>query len=353
MRKFLPTVLVLVCVAVCIVIAVSLMRHGTRVPVVTASAPRATAPMVTTNQSQHAANPAPAPQSAPAGKPAVHTPTPTTAATVPDWANLPEAIRLICGQGDEKRYPARVAAVHQLGANLSAAEIQALVWLLHQKCASQGDLSQEALAAIKNDVLEILISQGQVPPDLGKEIVGMYRDRSSDFLWRDYCVQHFAMYYDRMWPDASEAGQAQVADDANRKEIVAAFGEALQERDNGIEGVALLGLYGLSGKCPEASKVGDQALAMAMDGTCAAQTRVTAVAVCGLTGKTAILPEARILAQTAEVLPLRLASIATIGSLGNAQDRELLQGLRAGPDERTYKALDAALKKLERKVAAP
>jgi hypothetical protein len=67
-----------------------------------------------------------------------------------------------------------------------------------------------------------------------------------------------------------------------------------------------------------------------------------------LTGKAEILPEARILAQTAEVFPLRLASIAVIGSLGNAQDKELLESLRAGPDKNLIPAIDAALSKLLR-----
>jgi hypothetical protein len=134
------------------------------------------------------------------------------------------------------------------------------------------------------------------------------------------------------------------------REILPAFDEALLEKENGIAGTALLSLYRLSGKCPEAtvSGIGEKALALAQDGACEVQTRISAVAVCGLTGRTEILPEARILAQTAEVLPLRLASIAVIGTLGNAQDKELLESLRAGPDKKLIPAIDAALSKLLR-----
>lgn len=275
------------------------------------------------------------------------------ALSVPDWPQRPTAIRLICGQDNDKGYVARITATHQLGTNLSPVEIQALYWQLHQKYSSQGDLTQESLAALKNDVLDALIRQQPVPADLGAEIIGMYRDRSTDPLWRDYCVQHFALYYDRMWPVSGDGvAVAPVSNDDGRKDILAAFDEALQEKENGNAGAALLGLYSLSGKCPEVTlaNVGKNALLMAQDGTCAAQTRVTAVAVCGLTGMTDILPEARILAQTADVLPLRLASIAVLGSLGNAQDTELLEGLRAGSDEKLYVALDAALKKLKTKA---
>jgi hypothetical protein len=259
---------------------------------------------------------------------------------------------LICGQDTtNKDYMARITAVHQLPANLAPAEIQALVWLLHQKYASQGDLTQESLAALKNDILDALIQQTHLPSDLGRTIVEMYRDRSADLIWRDYCVQHFPMYYERRWSNSgTEVAPASVADDPERREILAAFDEALREKENGIAGTALLSLYRLSGKCPEAtvSGIGEKALALAQDGACEVQTRISAVAVCGLTGRAEILPEARILAQTAEVLPLRLASIAVIGTLGNAQDKELLESLRVGPDKKLIPAIDAALRKLRR-----
>ena len=343
MRKLLLTVFGLVCIALAIAAAVVLrMRHGVSTPAPTANLPQAAGPTATTNRPQRVS--VQVPPQASTRKPSVASPVSAAVATL-DWANLPAAIRLICGQDTNKSYAARITAAHQLGANLSPTEIQALYGLLHQKSASQGDLSPEAFAALKNDILDALIAQTVLPPDLGKEIVGMYRDRSTDPLWRDYCVQHFTMYVERLGLSTG----APV--DPDRAEIFKAFHEALQEKDSGIAGTALLSLYRLSNKAPEADlpTIGQNALAMAKDATCAVQTRVTAVGICGLTGKTEILPEARILAQTAEVLPLRLSAIATIGSLGGAQDKELLEGLRAGSDARLYKALDAALKKLNAK----
>ena len=267
---------------------------------------------------------------------------------------------------------ARMTAIHQLGLHLSADEVHALYWLLRQKYLSQGDLSQESFAALKNDVLDALIRQQPVPPDLGQEIVGMYRDHATDPLWRDYCVQHFAMYYGRMWSKSdmeggtspapaaatsSSAAASRFPDDPDRNDILSAFDEALLEKDNGIAGTALLGLYSLaSGGYAEvaATAIGDKALAMALDETCAVPTRITAIGICGLTGKAEVLPVARILAQTSDVLPLRLSSIATIGALGATQDLELLEGLRAGKDERLYKAINGSLKKLrQRGIAGP
>lgn len=198
-----------------------------------------------------------------------------------DGSKFPAAIRLICGAGDSKDYRNRITAAHQLGPNLAPDEIEPLLWLLRQKFASQADLSPEAFAALKNDVLE-----------------------------------------------------------------------ALQEKENGIAGTALLALYRLVGKTSEAdpAAIGKEALSLARDPASSVQTRVTAVGICGMTSQTAFLPDARVLAQTGEVIPLRLASIAAIGSLGTQQDKELLESLKAATDERLHKAADTALRKLKERV---
>ena len=341
MRRLLLAVIGIICIAVIAVVLRSRRAEAVAPP----AAPSVHAPVRSTPNAQ-----APRVVSAVPPRSNVHPPPVPSSVVVPagpDWSKQTASIRLICGQGDTKDYRARIVAVHQLGTGLSADDVQALYWLLHQKFATQGDLSPEAFAALKNDALEALLRQATIPSDLGKEMVGMYRDRTTDLVWRDYLVQHFPMYVERRWPDANAPA------DPGRAEIFKAFDEALQEKDNGIAGTALLSFYRLVGKAPEAdpATIGQNALALAKDGTCAVQTRVSAVGICGLTGQIAILPDARILAQTAEAIPLRLAAIATIGSLGTQEDRELLESLKAGSEERLHKAADAALKKLNKKEA--
>lgn len=341
MRRLLLAVIGIICIAV-IVLVLRSRRDELASPSVTSTIPPAfpLAPNTPIPRVVSAVPPRSAVRALP-GSPPVAVP------VAPDWVKLPAPIRLICGQGETKDYRTRIVAVHQLGTSLCAEDVQALYWLLRQKSSSQADLSPEAFATLKNDTLEALLRQSTLPADLGNEILGMFRDCTTDPVWRDYCVQHLPMYIERRWPDVTAPA------DPDRAEIFTAFNEGLQEKDSGIAGTALLSLYRLVGKTPEAdfAAIRQNALTIAQDGSCASETRVTAMGICGLTGQTAILPEARILAQTAEVLPLRLASIATIGCLGTQQDKELLESLRSGSDVRLFKAADAALKRLKERAA--
>ena len=263
---------------------------------------------------------------------------------VPDWISLPSPFKLIAGQAEEKGLEARLTAVHNLGKSLSPKEIEALYWFLGNRLDKQAGLDNLSFNAIKNDILDGLIAQQKLPPDLGDKLIQYFRDKTMDVTWRDYCVQHFSIYYETQWG----------RDDANRltapgrSELMSAYYEALAEPGNGIAGTALVGLERLSTLYPEINRqqLGEKALGLAKDGRSDVQTKIAAINVCGETGTSAILPMARINAQTAEVLPLRLASIAAIGQVGTAEDRELLESLLAGTDNSVHKAATVALKKL-------
>jgi len=260
----------------------------------------------------------------------------------PDWNALPPVIKLIAGQAEEKGLEARLTAVHNLGKSLTPQEIEALYWFLGNRVDKQ-DLDSLSLNAIKNDVLDSLVSQQKLPPDLMENLIRNFQDKTMDVTWRDYCVQHFSIYYETQWAQ----------DDANRLAapermgLMKAYDEALTEPENGIAGTALVGLARLSTLYPEINRqqLGEKALRLAQDSKSDVQTKIAAINVCGATGAAAILPMARVQAQTAEVLPLRLASIAAIGQVGTAEDKELLESLLAGTDKSVHKAATAALKK--------
>ena len=59
-----------------------------------------------------------------------------------------------------------------------------------------GTLVQElALAASdKNQVMDELLNQPDIPSDYGETMVSLYRDRGQDVLTRDFAVQHIGLY---------------------------------------------------------------------------------------------------------------------------------------------------------------
>ena len=175
----------------------------------------------------------------------------------------------------------------------------------------------------------------------------MYRDKTLDPTCRDYCVQHLSLYYESRWGIDDPTRQ----NSAERTELLKVYDEALNEPENGIAGTALTGLSRLSSRYPEIDRtwLSGRALALAQDSRSDVQTRIAALNVCGDTGNTAILPLARVEAQTAGTLPLRLASIAVLGQVGAQIDEELLQGLLSGNDKSVHLAAKVALKKLSQR----
>ncbi|MBN2704301.1 MAG: hypothetical protein JXR23_08830 [Pontiellaceae bacterium] len=51
--------------------------------------------------------------------------------------------------------------------------------------------------SIKNDVLDRLLRQKELPETMGYQLVDMFSDTESDPVWRDYCVQFMSPYYER------------------------------------------------------------------------------------------------------------------------------------------------------------
>jgi len=254
-------------------------------------------------------------------------------------------IRLIVGLTSQKDYTVRAAAVHSLGMRLSRVDMEGLYAFLKSRVANHPDLDVLSLGALKNDALQVLIAQDTLPPDLLQTILDMYRDPALDVTWRDYCLQHVAVYYERRWrpQDVSRL------DDPDRQAVMKLYEEALASRVDGMEGTAMIGLVRLSERYPEIDRAGIsvRALEAAQDEHRDPATRVTAMGICGLMGKAEALPAARILAQTGENTALRLASIGTIGLIGTADDLDLMQSLAAGSDVVVRKAAQAAVTRIQ------
>ncbi|MFO7870957.1 MAG: hypothetical protein R6V03_05940 [Kiritimatiellia bacterium] len=249
----------------------------------------------------------------------------------------------------------RTESLRKLTTNLGGDDVKVLRLFLEQPASEQEAMRPLEFNALKNNVADVLLRQDELPDGLGLQLVEMYRDRDMDVVWRDYCVQYLAPYYNRKWPpgtaDAPETGGSAAETDAERAEILRAYREALGEKDSTIAGTALLAVERLSRRRPEFDReeIGRIAVELACDEACAGASRITALRVSALMGRKEVLSGARIAAQTGETSTLRLAAIATLGDIGEGADRELLESLSAGGEDRIAAMAASALSRLKRR----
>ena len=149
-----------------------------------------------------------------------------------DIITLPSNVKRIVGLTDDNSYLPRVQAIHALGKNLPQDQIDAFYDFLFQKLEDQ-ELPDLEFNGLKNELTWALIWQERVPKDLAKHLDTMFRDKSYDVTWRDYCVQFFGKYY-------------RYVGEADRKILKAGLEEALNEWQNRIAGTAGYMLWQMS-----------------------------------------------------------------------------------------------------------
>jgi len=238
---------------------------------------------------------------------------------------------------------ARLAAVRALrDQTLSAAEIGAL-WAFLGETPEQANLPMKDLNHLRNDVLHTLVYHSPVLPDVVPRLARMYRDRSRDRTWRDYCIQFLGQAYRRASaPDCALARD--VLFEAAAKRTVPTAGTALIALSDNIESPAI-----------DREQVETAALEIAASPKASPGARMTAFQVCAKLGVDEALPHARQAAsgETAKSITVRMAATASLGSLGDESDRELLAKLSRSGETRIRRAAAEALRRLGRRTAAP
>lgn len=249
----------------------------------------------------------------------------------PESASLPDAVRIAVG-GDlasASRYRVRAAAIASLPRDLPPESAAALLAYV----ASTGDvLRLERVAALKNDILNVLRRQRDVPAALSSTLIAMLASRAYPSVILDYCVQHLG------------AMQNACRSDAERDEIHHALHEASFASAASYSGTALYAMADDSRASPDDLaflRRRTVALAAAAD----PNARLSAVILVGERGYTEALPPLRaILDDPASPVPLRAAAIAALGRLGTPADLARLSALRrSSPDPRLVPALDSVL----------
>jgi hypothetical protein len=242
----------------------------------------------------------------------------------------------------------RAETIKNLSRDLSADDVTALRNFLNLSASDYPNLKPIALNSLKNDILDVLLDQRQLPEGLGTQIAGMFSNPSADYMWREYCLQYMAPYVERQIKD----GVVQKAEQNDPKQVemtavTGALFSALDDRKEDLAGTALLGLDRLSKKHEQFSRteVLSKALEIAGDKRASARCRLTAMRVASAGGVKDILPTARDLAQNGETVLLRGAAITTLGDFGAPEDMDLLKTLSSSPNRQIAAAAQAAVKR--------
>lgn len=246
-------------------------------------------------------------------------------------SSIPPSVRDIVVRVKGPGAVARLSAVHALGDRLNDQEREALYsYLLDPSCAD--DLTRDEKYVLVNEIMKKLRQQQDHAPEFGDVLSAVYRDRNQDSVVRDYALQHLGEWcllndWDVQWESV--------------------FLEALSESDASIAGTSLVALDKLDVEWPELSPamVEDAALVLASDESANKGSRAVALAVCGARGITNALPVARKSAQEVSI-PLRLASIAYVGSYGQVEDQAWLVEITADAPAVIVASAKAAIERI-------
>jgi len=262
-----------------------------------------------------------------------------------DAEEVPESMRMIVGLAEEKGYKARMDAVHALGRDLPPNEVDALMEFLGSR---YDNLPSRQVNSVKNDIVEKLLRQKTMPPDLGTSLVGMYAEEDRDPVWRDYCIQLVSLYYDRRWePGSEESG-------AEREEIRNTLWDAVDsDIESGISGTALLSLKRLSEKHPEfgEDRLREVCVNVLSSDASHPSAKTCAFQAASSLGDERVLPHARQTTVSSDRIPLRMAAIAALGRLGDESDIGRLEAIVENSSENASvryvrKAAETAIEKI-------
>ncbi|MBN2684080.1 MAG: hypothetical protein JXR40_02260 [Pontiellaceae bacterium] len=275
--------------------------------------------------------------------------------------NLSDKVRLLLGVDDAVRnYNSMNSAVQglykqELGIDDVEALRDFLTWSDDVFPEGMGILE---INGVKNDILERLLHQDELPEGIGIQIVEMAADSENDSTWRDYCVQFMSPYYKKQAEALSALYQAEGESEdflksANELSMVRdAMIAALNAREGAIAGTALIGHEMLSRTFGDFDR-GDviaKTLAVAADESIPVDSRLTALRLTSLTSsemddddvmRTA--DTARMLVRTGASAHMRSAALVTLGETGSEEDRELLESYTLADDQQIADAAKLAL----------
>ena len=262
------------------------------------------------------------------------------AAVVTAAPDASRAVAIICGKdpATSNRYEARNDALRSIARrrDLPEKDVAALVAYLRM---GDNAMRPERVAALKNDVMNLLRNQEPPPKGLTEALIAMFRSGKHPPAVLDYCIQHLG------------AMQGEITDDALCRRIREIFVFAARQTKQPYAGTAL---YSLA-ENKHASQSQKNELKRLTLALCKQDThpvaRVSAIQLAGERGYKEILPILRkTLSSARRDAVLDIVSIGSLGLLGNESDLELLS--KFSSDTRRSVAVKAAIKRIKERAGA-
>ena len=250
-----------------------------------------------------------------------------------DAAEVSSAVAVVCGEdpATADRYEARNDALRSIARrrDLPKDDVAALMAYL----ASTNDvLRVERMAALKNDVMNLLRNQKPQVEGLAELLISMFDGKAHPPVVLDYCIQHLG------------AMQGEL-DDSARKVVRGVFVKAARQAKQPYAGTALYSLA--DDKSATAAQEGELrrlTVALCKPDACTS-ARIAAIQLAGQRGYSEVLPILRdTLSGAHRDAVLDIVAIGSVGLLGNAGDVALLS--RFSSDSRRAKAVESAIKRI-------
>ena len=249
------------------------------------------------------------------------------------------AIAIVCGEdaATAGRYEARNAALRSIARrrDLPEKDVAALMAYLRSKDSA---MRPERVAALKNDVMNLLRNQEPPTKGLTEALLAMFRSGKHPPAVLDYCIQHLG------------AMQCEITDDSLRHRIRETFIFAARQARQSYAGTAL---YSLS-EDKHASQSQKSELKWLTISLCKQGShpvaRISAIQHAGVLEYKEILPILReTLSSSRRDAVLDIVSIGSLGLLGDESDLELLSQFSS--DTRRAVAVKSAIKRIRERAS--
>ena len=255
-------------------------------------------------------------------------------------SDVSRAVTIICGKDSATadRYEARNDALRSIARrrDLPEKDVAALVAYLRSK---DNAIRSERIAALKNDVMNLLRNQEPPPKGMVETLIAMFRSGKHPPAVLDYCIQHLG------------AMQGEITDDSLRHRIREIFVFAARQTRQPYAGTALYSIaQDKRASLSQKNELKRLTIALCKQGSHPV-ARVSAIQLAGERGYKEILPILRkTLSSARRDAVLDIVSIGSLGLLGNESDLELLS--KFSSDTRRSVAVKAAIKRIKERAGA-